>query len=869
TTSEAQFDIKVNPLNDKATLATATTTFDLGSPDDPLAITGISVADVDLVNVAVGETDRIRVTIDPKLTQAYGSQNSGDTFDSGTLNLTNTTGITFIQGNNNTLGNKLVIEGTLADINNALASLTYQTNTDLNQTIALNITVDDRLYDGSGDANGGTLNQGTNGGTLPLSDENNTVTRVININVSTENDPPTLTVPLAQTVNEDTQLSLNGISVSDLDDFDGDSNKITLSVANGTINISDTSGLTNISGNGTGTIVLTGTFDAINNVLRNDNVRYQGNANFNGSDPLTVTVEDLESVGVNDPNSSYTVTDTVPITVTPVNDAPVVTVPNTQILNNSSITFSSGNGNLISINDINDFNVTNTPDAVNNFRVTLTVTKSGNPDGTLTINGASGLVDSNTDAHIVVLEGTKESINQALDGLVYAPSDSNSDQAATLTVLVEDLGNGGTLIGGNGGNLTDQKQVIINVSDINDRPFFNQLDGTSANPYIENGSAIILDNDAILKDNELELFNNWRGSVLTIQRGTVDGSNNGTFTPNAEDIFGGSILSGGNVIVSGTTIGTFTNTGGVLTINFNNNATNSLVNNALQQVTYRNSSEDPLPSVNLVYTINDGNSINGDPIPSGSQGSGGALSFSQAITVNITPQPDAPVITPTTGNAIFTEAVGQIGNNTAIDVDDAITLTDVDDTQMTNATISISSGFITGDVLNINGATVGQVIAGTNITFDSYNSGTGVLTLSGTDTKANYEAVLKSLTFVHTGDNPTSTTRTVTYNVTDANSDGAGAATGTATRNITVIPVNDEPTLTSNGLDPKFVEGNNFKTLFNNSVTSTIEAGQFINQLVFTVDNIRNGTSERIRLNGVNRSLSTNVTNLNINNGFT
>ncbi|MGI0481998.1 cadherin-like domain-containing protein [Geminocystis sp. CENA526] len=883
TTEEATFSIKVNPLNDKPTLTTPTIPFNLGSTS-PLPITGISVADIDLVDVADGETDRIRVTIDPKLTQAFNSQNIGDTFNDGQLSLIDKTGITFINPatglayvnqNDPAIGNgvPLIIEGTLSAINTALSgnNLTYQTNVDLNQTIELNVTVDDRLYDGSGNvigANGGTLNQGTNGGTLPLNDANNTVTRVININVSTDNDDTTITIPndlVTVTEDEISGAVFSGIQIRDADTFQTTNNTVKLTVQNGTLSfVNPPSGFT-ITGQGTNEVNITGSFvpSAIDALF--DSLRYTGDPNFNGINPTNgVDTLNIEAVGVGSVGQGAvkTAIASVGINVTPVNDAPVATVPNTQILNDTSITFSSANGNAISIDDPNDFNVTNTPNAVNNFRVTLTVLKGGNPDGTLTINGASGLTDSDGNAHIVVLQGTKEQINQALDGLVYAPTNSNSDLAATLTILVEDLGNGGILIGGSGDNLTDEKSITINVSQTNDRPSFDQLDATSPNTYIENGSAILIDNNAILKDPELELFNNWRGSVLTIQRGTVDGSNNGTFTPNAEDIFGGSVFSGSNVVVGGVLIGTFTNTNGVLTIEFNNNATTARVNSTLQQITYANSSDKPPTSVSLVYTINDGNSINGDPIFTGSQGSGGALSFSQAINVTITPMPDAPVVTTSSGNATFTEAAGQIGNNTPILVDNNLTITDADDTQMASAIISISSGFRTGDVLNINGATIGQVISGTNITFDNYNSSTGVLTLSGVDSIANYETVLRSLTFVNTGDDPTNATRTITYSVTDANSDGfATAAFGTATRNITVIPVNDAPTLTATGLNPGYVEDTvAFSTLFNNSVASSIESGQLINQLVFTISNVTDIGNEQLDVNGTTVTLTDGAT---------
>ena len=49
----------------------------------------------------------------------------------------------------------------------------------------------------------------------------------------------------------------------------------------------------------------------------------------------------------------------------------------------------------------------------------------------------------------------------------------------------------------------------------------------------------------------------------------------------------------------------------------------------------------------------------------------------------------------------------------------------------------------------------------------SYNAGTGVLTLTGTTTVANYQAALRSVTYANTSDNPSAPTRTISFQVND------------------------------------------------------------------------------------------------------
>ncbi len=95
-------------------------------------------------------------------------------------------------------------------------------------------------------------------------------------------------------------------------------------------------------------------------------------------------------------------------------------------------------------------------------------------------------------------------------------------------------------------------------------------------------------------------------------------------------------------------------------------------------------------------------------------------------------------------------------------LDAALTVSDADNTTLAGATVSISAGFFAGDTLNFtdqNGIT------------GSYDSGTGVLTLTGSASVANYQTALRSITFSSASDNPTSfganTSRTISWTAND------------------------------------------------------------------------------------------------------
>jgi hypothetical protein len=152
------------------------------------------------------------------------------------------------------------------------------------------------------------------------------------------------------------------------------------------------------------------------------------------------------------------------------------------------------------------------------------------------------------------------------------------------------------------------------------------------------------------------------------------------------------------------------------------------------------------------------------------QGNLGALTASGSIAININRANDAPTLSAAPPAVAYTEQAS------AVAVDPALVLGDVDDTQIASASVTIASP-VAGDLLAV--TTVGGISA-------SFSG--GVLTLSGVDSVANYQQVLRSLVYSSSSDDPTVDTtrpgRSLTLSVTDANSDGAGARTTTSTRAI-------------------------------------------------------------------------------------
>src|SRR5205814_1079852 len=252
---------------------------------------------------------------------------------------------------------------------------------------------------------------------------------------------PVNSVPGAQTTNEDTNLVFSGgngnqISIGDVDAVSG-AMRVTLTATNGTLTLSQLTGLTFITGDGTAdaTMTFTGTMANINAALAG--MVFAPTADFNGAASVQIVTSDQGNTGSGGAQSD---TDTVNITVNAVNDAPVNTVPAAQTMNEDAThTFSSGNGNLISISDVDA--------ASSSVQVTLTAT-----NGTLTLSGTSGLTftagDGTADA-TMTFTGTMANINAALAGMSFAPT-ANFNGAASVQIVTNDQGSTGS-----GGALSD------------------------------------------------------------------------------------------------------------------------------------------------------------------------------------------------------------------------------------------------------------------------------------------------------------------------------------------------------------------------------------------------------------------------------
>jgi Domain of unknown function (DUF4347)/Cadherin-like/RTX calcium-binding nonapeptide repeat (4 copies)/Bacterial cadherin-like domain len=642
------------------------------------------------------------------------------TATNGTLTFANKNGLNFVSGDG-TSDTTMTVRGSVADINTALNTLSFNPNPNFNGSASVKVDVDDL---GQSGANGKLTDSET-----------------INIIVDRDNDAPVNTVPGAQAVDEDQNLIFSGVKAIMISDVDAAEStgevEVTLSVDQGALTLNSTTGLTIPVGTGTGdkTVRMVGSLANINAAI--SGLVYRGNQNFNGADTLTVTTSDLGNTGN---GNILTDIDTVAITVNAVNDVPVNIVPGTiqNVSEDTNLVFSVANGNAIAINDV---------DAVQanaEVKVTLSVSK-----GTLTLNGdLSKLTFLNGDGQndaTMTFRGTVADINTSLSGLNYR-GNLNINGSDTLTITTNDQGNTGSGLIGN-----TTSSVSINIAAVNNAPAVTGLTQTVA--FAEqalNNSALIIDNTVNFADVD---SSNFDGGFLRIAYSSGSLAEDQLSVRNQGTGSGQIGFSNGIVTFSGTQIGSVSsdgNFGSSLEIALNSNATVLAVKTLLENLTYQNTSNTPTSSRTITVTINDGDGATSIPV-------------STIITVN--PFNDAPV----QGNNSFTLEEGQLiqlnsNNLSATDVDS-------NESELVFEVINVQAGYFLVDGVRKSSFTQKDVTDG-KVEFQH----------DGGEVKPSYELRIKDevnttlagvaqIDFANENDVPTllGLSRTVDFGATEAN----------------------------------------------------------------------------------------------------
>ncbi|MBS1186777.1 MAG: Hemolysin-type calcium-binding region, partial [Burkholderiaceae bacterium] len=368
------------------------------------------------------------------------------------------------------------------------------------------------------------------------------------------------------------------------------------------------------------------------------------------------------------------------------------------------------------------------------------ISANGTKIGTLSTSG--GVVTGTTKLTVSFnADANNTSVQEVIQSLKYDnTSDAPGTSARTVAYTLTDEG-----------NQVLNKSSTITVSAVNDAP-----------------TATVPGAQSITEDGTLT-FSSAGGKLISISDADVGVLNDIQVTLTATN---------GTVSLNGTGGLTFTTGDGTADATMTFTGTLANINNHLNGMTFT-------PTLNysgaasVVISVSD----------QGNTGSGGALTDSETVNITVGGSNDAPVVTASGGTTAFTE-----GNNvtsTPVVIDSGLTLSDADNATLASATVSITGNFQSGEdrLAFTNAAGMGNIS-------ESWNVGTGVLTLTSagaTATVAEWQAALHAVTYTNSSDTPSTLNRTISFTAYD----GADSS-ATVTKTVSVSAVNDTPLIAAN-----------------------------------------------------------------------
>jgi len=616
-----------------------------------------------------------------------------------------------ITGNFNAATGELTLSGTapLADYETAIHSIGYQNTSDNPST--QNRTVSYVINDG--DLNSNVLSR--------------------DINFTATNDAPVLSTiesaPAFYTENGSPIGITGNLAINDIDDTNIESAIISISgnFASGEDELSfvNQPGISGSFDAISGELTLTGSATLADYEAALHSVTYH-----NTSDNPSALVRTV-SFTVNDGDADSNLLSRN-IEFTAVNDAPVLSaLESTQVFyteNGSPVAITGS----LAISDVDDTNIESATVAIsNNF--------ANGEDFLLFTDqpGISGDFDSTTGTLTLTGPATVADYVTAIRSVTY---ENSSDNPSTLNRTISFTVN-------DGGKSSNTQSRDLVLTPVNDAPVLSTIESAPAF-YTENGSPIGITGNLAINDID---DTNIESAIISISGNFAAGEDQLTFT----DQLG---ITGNFDLINGV----MTLTGSAALADYET---------AIHTIAYENTSDNP-SALNRTVTFE---------VHDGDMNSNSLSRDIEFAAVN-----DPPVL-----SNIETTPAQYTENTAPVIISSTIGLTDVDDTQIESAIVTISSNFTPGeDVLGF--ATQGGISG-------VYNPFTGILMLSGAANVADYEATLRSVTYENSNENPSMLTRTIEFVINDGD-----ANSNQLTRDVQINPVNDTPVLSSIESAPAF-----------------------------------------------------------------
>ena len=430
-TASAQIKVTVKSVNDAPRFAIPSPATHLSVAEDTIIqINGMSVSDVDLSAGAA---------LNLLLTSSHGE-----------LSLGSVQGLSVLKAPR---AGDLSVRGSLFNLNNALKTVVFKAEPDWNGIDTVFMTASD------------VASTGVSVQTAVASFE---------VTVTATNDAPTIAYsPVAAiVVAEGTVAAITGLSVADVDvaeNVDGGSLTVHLSATNGSLSLNVTAAALHtvhfLAGSGSGDALMSmrGTAGSLNALLAN--LRFSAQTDWYGNSSIQITVSDGGNSGVGGVKTAKLA---VPLTVTAVNSAPVVSGPSMPIsvVEDKSIVIPG-----VSVMD---------PD-IGSAKMQVTV--STDNKGFLSIatkhSGLKFVQGTGSGDLSIVVEGNQTDINLALADLRYRSAQDFYGQDQ-LHIFASDQGHSGA-----GGVKTGKLDVQLEVVALSDAPSVSLSQTMATQPAVQ------------------------------------------------------------------------------------------------------------------------------------------------------------------------------------------------------------------------------------------------------------------------------------------------------------------------------------------------------------------------------------------------
>ncbi|MEM9325237.1 MAG: Ig-like domain-containing protein [Bacteroidota bacterium] len=464
------------------------------------------------------------------------------------------------------------------------------------------------------------------------------------------------------------------------------------------------------------------------------------------------------------------------------------------------------------------------PDATNIESMTITITNvlDGTSEG-LSLNASAATAASvlnvtayNPATGVLFMDGSFPAAvyESVLQGVLYDNlSDNPTEADRAITVIVNDAVASSAIV-----------TSLISVTAVNDPPT-TDLNGGAAGTnstasFVEDVGAVLIAPMATVS----EVDNADDIESLTI---TLTNIANGIDESLALDLAAQTAVTNASL-----TLNSYSSATGVLSVE--GPATASIYETILRGVQYDNSSQGPIEGDRLIEVV-----VNDGP----------ANSPINTSTVTVTGQNDDPIVDLNgaglgNDNAVtFTENAGTVllaAAGTVEDIDAAEQIV-----SMTVTITNLQDG--SEELLDLNLAA--QSAASAASISSNYDSGLGILSITGAAAPSTYQTILQGLVYDNVSDNPTEIDRSITVVVNDD-----PANSNTATTLMAVVAANDPPTSDLNGAG---VGSDNTASFFENLAAVSIaplgtvaetDNGDNIESMTITISNVSDGLSESLAL---------------------